>query len=105
MNPGNVAHYVELSCFAAPTPSTRLSDAGRNVVRGPGLVDWDTSLFKNIPISRVADAFHLQFRFEVFNVLNHVNFVPPTSTSVQLFTQALAPIASPGNLSVSLVTG
>jgi Carboxypeptidase regulatory-like domain/TonB dependent receptor/TonB-dependent Receptor Plug Domain len=101
VNPGNVAHYVKLSCFAAPTPSTRLGDAGRNVARGPGLVDWDASMFKNIPIPRVADALHLQFRFEVFNVLNHVNFLPPTSTSVQLFTQALAPIASAGNLSAT----
>jgi hypothetical protein len=104
VNPGNVAHYVKLSCFAAPAPSTRLGNAGRNAARGSGLVGWDASLFKNIPISRAADAFHLQFRFETFNVLNHANFNPPTATSAQLFTQAVAPIASAGNLSGTATT-
>lgn len=104
VNPGNVAHYVKLSCFAAPAPATRLGNAGRNFARGPGLVNWDASLSKNIPISRAADAFHLQFRFEMFNVLNHANFDPPTATSAQLFTQALAPIASAGNLSKTATT-
>jgi hypothetical protein len=104
VSPGNVAHYVKLSCFAAPAPSTRLGDAGRNATRGSGLIDWDASLFKNIPISRGANAFHLQFRFEMFNMLNHANFDPPTATSAQLFTQALMPIASAGNLSATATT-
>ena len=61
LNHGNAAHYIKLSCFAAPTPSTRLGDAGRNVARGPGVTEWDASLFKDIPISRFSDSFHLLF--------------------------------------------
>jgi len=104
VNPGDAAQYLKLSCFAAPSPATRLGDAGRNVARGPGLIDWDASLFKNIPVARLSDSFRIQFRFEVFNSLNHTNFSPPTATSLQLFTQALTPIASAGNLTSTSTT-
>jgi hypothetical protein len=104
VNPGNPANYVNLSCFAAPSPSTRLGNAGRNVGRGPGLAVWDASLFKNVRVERVSEAFNVQFRFEVFNALNHTNFGPPTSTSLQLFTQDLTPISSAGNLTSTSTT-
>jgi hypothetical protein len=104
VNPGNPTDYVKLSCFAAPNPPTRLGDAGRNVGRGPGLADWDASLFKNVRVARGSEIFNVQFRFEAFNALNHTNFSPPTSTSLQLFTQALAPIPSAGNLTSTSTT-
>jgi hypothetical protein len=104
VNPDNATDYVKLSCFAAPAPANRLGDAGRNVARGPGVIDWDASLFKNIPIRRLSESFRIQLRFEVFNALNHTNFSPPTSTSLQLFTQALTPIASAGNLTSTSTT-
>ena len=49
---------------------------GRNVVQGPGYVNWDCSVFKNI---RLAESKELQFRGELFNVLNHTNFRLPVS--------------------------
>ncbi|HXJ41147.1 MAG TPA: TonB-dependent receptor, partial [Bryobacteraceae bacterium] len=104
VNPGNATEYLKLACFAAPGPANRLGDAGRNVARGPGLIDWDASLFKNIPITRFANSFRIQFRFEMFNLLNHTNFNPPNATSLQLFTQALTPIASAGNLTSTSTT-
>jgi hypothetical protein len=104
VNPGNATDYVKLSCFAAPTPANRLGDAGRNVARGPGVIDWDTSLFKNIPVPRLSDSFRIQFRFEMFNALNHTNFNPPPSSSLQLFTVGLTPIASAGNLTSTSTT-
>jgi Carboxypeptidase regulatory-like domain/TonB dependent receptor len=45
-------------------------DAGRNIVRGPGLQDWDFSIFKFFPIR---EQMHLEFRTEFFNIWNHVN--------------------------------
>jgi hypothetical protein len=104
VNAGSPTDYIKLSCFAAPSPATRLGDAGRNVGRGPGLAAWDASLFKNFRVRRVSETFNVQFRFEAFNVLNHTNFSPPTSTSLQLFTQALAPIPSAGNLTSTSTT-
>jgi Carboxypeptidase regulatory-like domain/TonB dependent receptor len=45
-------------------------NAGRNIVRGPGLQDWDFSVFKLFPIT---ERKHLEFRAEFFNIFNHVN--------------------------------
>jgi hypothetical protein len=51
-------------------------DEGRNAVQGPGYVNWDFSAFKNI---RLAESKELQFRGELFNLLNHTNFRLPVS--------------------------
>lgn len=45
-------------------------DAGRNIVRGPGLQDWAFSIFKLFP---VREQMHFEFRTEFFNIWNHVN--------------------------------
>jgi hypothetical protein len=45
---------------------------------GPGLVDFDLSLFKN---NHITEQINIQFRVEAFNVLNHTNFNPPTANS------------------------
>jgi hypothetical protein len=101
VNPGNPNSYIKISCFAAPTPSTRLGDAGRNVARGPGLVNWDTSLVKNIRVSCFSELCQFQFRVEAFNVINHTNFLPPAGSSLQLFAQSLTPITSAGKLTAT----
>jgi len=77
VNPGNPNQYVKLQCFIPPNPSTRLGNGGRNTLSGPGLVDLDFSLFKNIPIKKISDDFKVQFRAEFFNVLNRANFQSP----------------------------
>ena len=48
---------------------------------GPGLVNLDMSLFKNNYVKRISEQFNVQFRMEVFNILNHTNFNPPTANS------------------------
>ena len=51
---------------------------GRNTFEGPGLINTDESLFKNI---KATERFTFQFRFEVFNALNHTNFLLPSSST------------------------
>jgi len=51
---------------------------GRNTFIGPSLFNTDQSLFKNI---KVTERVNFQFRFEVFNALNHVNFKLPNGAS------------------------
>jgi hypothetical protein len=96
--PGNPDAYVKLECFAAPNPSNRLGTAGRNSVIGPGLVDLDFSLFKNIPIR---EALKAQFRAEFFNVLNRANFQSPNDNRVIL--DASGAQASPSSGSITLL--
>jgi hypothetical protein len=49
-------------------------NAGRNILTGPGLVNLDFSLVKN---NCIGELFNLQFRVEVFNLLNRANFQVP----------------------------
>lgn len=71
-------HYIDTSCFV-PQPFGRFGNAGRNVLVGPGINNWDISLFKAIPIR---DRFNLQFRAEFFNTFNHTQFDNPDTWTV-----------------------
>jgi hypothetical protein len=54
-----------------------LGNAGRNTIIGPKLINLDFSATKNNPIHRISETFNVQFRAEIFNIMNHSNFVPP----------------------------
>src|SRR6204780_3073492 len=58
------------------SPVEQFGNEGRNAVLGPRYVNWDASAFKNI---RLTESKELQFRGELFNVLNHTNFRLPVS--------------------------
>ena len=95
VNPGNPEHYIRTQCFAVPNPINLLGNAGRNSLVGPGIVNLDSSLFKNNHISRVSDTFNVQFRAEVFNILNHTNFRSPLDNSA-LYNASGTPLGSAG---------
>jgi hypothetical protein len=54
---------------------------GRNSITGPRLVNMDFSVHKTFPITRITEAFNVQFRAEFFDIANHANFVPPQPNS------------------------
>ena len=106
-NPGNPSNYIKTQCFGIPTapdaafwnancdsqppslggpiapPLSPLAcfnlrgNAGRNIVVGPGVTGLDFSVFKNNHIRKISENFNVQFRVEMFNILNHPNFAPP----------------------------
>lgn len=98
VNAGNPNHYIKTECFAAPSPATRLGNSGRNIAPGPGIVNLDFSLFKDNNVRRISETFNVQFRAELFNVLNHPNFLPPLRPANQVLDATLAPILSAGGL-------
>jgi carboxypeptidase family protein len=59
------------------TCANLLGNSSRNQLTGPGLINFDMSLFKNNRIRRISETFNAQFRVEVFNIFNHPNFSPP----------------------------
>src|ERR1700687_665395 len=82
--------------FAATFPQcfNLRGNAGRNILIGPGLTSLDFSVFKNNYIKRISERFNVQFRAEIFNILNHANFAPPsTPTNTDIFdgTGTLSP--------------
>src|SRR5205823_3499724 len=97
VNPGNPAAYIKTQCFAFPSPPTLLGNSGRNILLGPGLANVDISVLKNITIPHVSEAFHIQFRTDVFNALNRSNFLPPLN-NLKLFDATGQPVSSAGLL-------
>ena len=49
------------------------------MVTGPGITSLDFSMFKNNYIKSISERFNIQFRAEIFNILNHANFAPPVT--------------------------
>lgn len=95
INPGDPNHYIKTQCFAVPNPISLRGNLGRNTVIGPGLLNFDFSLFKNNHIKRISDTFNVQFRAEFFNILNHTNFAPPLDNR-NIFDSAGTPIGNAG---------
>ncbi len=64
--------------MSPPTDSngnpTRQGDLGRNALHGFGAAQWDFAVHRDFPIH---ESVKLQFRAEMFNVLNHPNFGLP----------------------------
>jgi hypothetical protein len=87
VNRGNPNNYIKVQCFSAPVQTfqassgpqpqiVRLGNAGRNELVGPGLSTLDFSLVKNSKLARLESG-NVQFRAELFNILNKSNFAAP----------------------------
>jgi hypothetical protein len=84
---GKPNQWFNPAAFIAP-PSTSgfYGNAGRDTFNGPGLAAWDFSVLKDTAIT---ERLQLQFRAELFNILNRANFntpnlivfTPPTATN------------------------
>jgi len=65
--------WFDTAAFVQPAPFT-FGNAGRNVAFGPGLGNLDMSLQRNFPMGEQR---RVEFRWEVFNVLNTPHFDIP----------------------------
>lgn len=84
---GNPNQWFNPAAFIAPPSASGFyGDVGRGTYIGPGLATWDFSVLKN---TRIRESLNLQFRAEIFNLLNRANFntpnlivfTPPTATN------------------------
>jgi hypothetical protein len=93
------------AAFTAPPvdPTTglplRQGDLGRNALRAFGATQWDFAVHRDFPLH---ESLLLQFRAELFNVLNHPNFGPPSGSFGEggfgLSSQMLSQSLNEGNL-------
>jgi len=88
---GTPDKWFDPNAFLAPLPPFTLTSStttggnggfygnlGRNTLRGPGLATWDFSTLKN---TRLSERMNLQFRAEIFNLLNRANFNMPNEVA------------------------
>jgi hypothetical protein len=78
--------WFNASCFTA-APVGTYGNAGRDTIIGPNLWDMDFALQKNWKVSKVSEAFQVQFKAEFFNIFNHPSFGQPNGT---VFNAALS---------------
>jgi hypothetical protein len=97
VNRGNPVQYINLGCFAFANPSTLFGNAGRNELVGPGVVNGDVSMFKNIPFNFMREGARLQIRVEAFNLPNRANFAAPL-TNNKLFDTKGNPVNFAGQI-------
>ena len=84
---GKPSQWFNPNAFIAPPSALGFyGNVGRNTYTGPGLATWDFSTMKD---TRISERLNLQFRAELFNLLNRTNlntpnlivFTPPTATN------------------------
>lgn len=74
---GRGSSYFDPDAFA-PVTDVRFGNSGRNLLRGPGLVNLDASVFRNF---QIMEKLRMEFRAEVFNVSNTPAFNNPGATA------------------------
>ncbi|MGH9374962.1 MAG: carboxypeptidase regulatory-like domain-containing protein [Terriglobia bacterium] len=70
---GSPNQYFNPNAFVVP-PNGTYGNVGRDTFIGPGLATLDLSVFKD---TRITERWHLEFRAELFNILNRANFNTP----------------------------
>lgn len=105
--PKNLTEWFNTSCFSTTALAQdfangmpRFGTSGRNVLRLPGLQNWDIGMTKKFTIH---DSMAAEFKGGFFNAFNHTNFGPPgsvigSSTAGVISSQA----GSPRNIQLAL---
>jgi hypothetical protein len=79
--------YLNPLAFIQPAFGT-FGNLGRNSIYGPGYRNLDFSITKN---TEIRDRLSLQFRAEIFNILNHPNFAQPNRNVIPAFVDNGSP--------------
>ncbi len=74
--PKTVAQWFDTSIFQAPAFG-HFGNAGRDLIRGPGMEEWDVALFKTF---HMTERVGFTLRGEAFNIFNHTNFDAVSTT-------------------------
>jgi hypothetical protein len=72
---GSVNNYLNINAFTSPAPGT-YSTLKPNAFHGPSILQNDVAVTRNFPVG----GRRLQFRWEIFNVMNKANFNNPTAS-------------------------
>ena len=73
----NINEFINTSCFAPASKGSVGMDSGYDNITGPGINQWDMSLYKNVSVREKA---RIQLRLEAFNAFNHTEWSGVNST-------------------------
>ena len=83
--------YINTAAFAVPATAT-FGNVGKGSLRGPGFLNWDFGVFKNVPLH--GENMRMRFAAEFFNLTNRVNLSNP---KVTVTSAAFSSIRSSGD--------
>jgi hypothetical protein len=83
---------VNFAAFRVPTAGT-YGTAGRNLLRGPAVINFDFSLFKTFKITETNS---IEFRAEMFNIFNTPQFANPAANLAAPATFGRSLATTPG---------
>ncbi len=75
----NGLNWINPAAFSIPLPGT-FGNSSRNSLTGPGLSQLDLTLGKKFPFG---ERKNVEFRAEIYNLLNHANFTNPGNLRLQ----------------------
>jgi hypothetical protein len=72
-----LTHWINLACYSVPTAYTLGNESATDpVLRGPGINNFNFALLKK---TEITERFKLEFRGEIFNLFNRVQFRMPNT--------------------------
>ena len=74
---GKLKPYFNTAAFAQPVGAGVFGNSGRDILRGPGYFNLDSSVFRSF---RITERFKLQFRAEAFGATNTPHFGQPNAS-------------------------
>jgi hypothetical protein len=96
----NDRNLINPAAFTTPLPGT-FGNLPRNALRGPNFSQLDLIFNKRF---RFTETMNLEFRTEIFNILNHTNFANPGTTLSLALPTATFTAANPGAGTVAFFT-
>jgi hypothetical protein len=101
---GDPNHWFNPLMFGE-APLGQIGNSPRDILRGPGVGTWNFSINKDTKLGFLGEQGSLEFRMEIFNLLNRANFGPPTNVTfagtTALSTSAGGNIQAPNGASAS----
>jgi hypothetical protein len=91
-NPRNGQSYFNTALFSENALGTP-GDASRRYFHGPGMVNFDMAVLKNV---RLTEARSVQFRVEGFDVFNHAQFFGPQAVGGNISSGTFGQVVSAG---------
>lgn len=77
-----------------------IGNVGRNIFRGPFQTNWDMSIVK---LTNLTENTNIEFRTEVFNILNHPAFQSPAAQGAFFGNYGTVNVSNPANTFSSII--